>query len=218
VPDADVARSNAILARLRSVAAAIEATSPGGIARLAALPMHAVVAVDGMRVAVVHGDAWSLAGWRFAHDALHDDARSARLTALFEQAAIDGFASSHTCAPALKLIDTRLGERFVINNGAAGMANFRGTRHGVVTRIAVVPVPASLTHARLYGADAAGLYVDALAVRFDTSSWDARFATLWPAGSEAAVSYGARIADGPDFSIDDALGRTHNTACTLLAA
>jgi hypothetical protein len=218
VADDDVARSNQILARLRHIARAADAVSDGLIARLRALPMLAVAAIDGVRIGIVHGDAWSLAGWQFAHDQLHDDARTERLAAVFEQAAVDGFASSHTCAPALKLLDTRLGERFVINNGAAGMANFRGTRYGLITRIAVVPVPAPLAAARIYGAEAGGLYVDALAVHFDTAAWDARFAALWPRGSAAQVSYGARIDAGPEFEVDNALGRTSPAACTLLAA
>ena len=218
VPDDDVARSNAILARLRDVARTAERRSPGLIARLAGLPMHTVVDIDGMGVAIVHGDAWSLAGWQFGNDALHDETRATRLSALFEHAAVDGFASSHTCAPALKLFDTALGERFVINNGAAGMANFRGTRHGLITRVAVLPVANALTDVRVYGADVAGLYVDALAVHFDTAAWNARFAELWPAGSAAAISYGARLVDGPNFVVDDALGRTTAAACSLLAA
>jgi hypothetical protein len=218
VADDDVARSNEILARLREVARAADVDSPGLIARLSTLSMHAVAAIDGVRIGIVHGDAWSLAGWQFAHDQLHDEARAGRLAAVFEQAAVDGFASSHTCAPALKLFETPMGERFVINNGAAGMANFRATRHGLITRIAPVPVPAPLATTRIYGTEAAGLYVDALAVHFDTTAWDARFASLWPRGSAARVSYGARIDAGPEFGVDDALGRTMPAACTLLAA
>lgn len=218
VPDGDVARSNQIIAELRRAARTAERAEPGLIARLASRPMHAVVSIDGARVAVVHGDAWSLAGWRFAHYALFDDQESARLCAAFEQAAVDGFASTHTCLPALRLFDTALGERFVINNGAAGMPNFRGTRHGLITRLAALPVPAAVAAARVYGADAAGLYVDALAVHFDANAWSQQFSALWPHGSAAAVSYGARIVDGPDFSLDDALGRTRAAACSALAA
>jgi hypothetical protein len=218
VPDDDVERSNRILARLRAAARSAESQSPGLIQRLARLPMHLVADVGGARVAVVHGDAWALAGWRFAHDALHSDAAAGRLCALFEQAAVDGFASSHTCLPALKSFDTPLGERFVVNNGAAGMPNFRGVRCGVLTRIAAVPVPAALGGARLYGGEFGGTYVDALAVRFDANAWDVRFARLWPAGSDAALSYGVRIVDGPDFSVDDALGRTTASRCTAPAA
>jgi hypothetical protein len=218
VPDDDVERSNRIVARLRSVARAAQAQAPGLAQRLAALPMHLVAEVAGARIGIVHGDAWALAGWHFAHDALHADGNARRLAALFEQAGVDGFASSHTCLPALKTFATPLGDRFVVNNGAAGMPNLRGTRHGIVTRIAAVPVPAGLRAARLYGADLDGLYVDALAVHFDASAWDLAFARWWPPGSDAALSYGRRIVDGPAFTVDDALGRSASALCAAPAA
>jgi len=218
VPDADVERSNRILARLRQAACAAEVDAPELRRRLASLPMHRVAEVAGVRIGLVHGDAWALAGWRFAHDALHAEQNTARLSALFEQAAVDGFASSHTCLPALKAFASPLGDRFIINNGAAGMPNFRGTRFGVITRIAAVPVPSALHTARLYGGEFNGAYVDALAVRFDLRAADACFARLWPAASDAAQSYGRRLVDGPDFSIDDALGRSAAPACVALAA
>ena len=88
----------------------------------------------------------------------------------------------------------------------------------MLTRIAVVPVPAALHEARLYGGEFDGLHVDALAVHFDAAAWDTGFARLWPAGSDAATSYGSRIADGPDFGIDDALGRKTPSSCAALAS
>ncbi len=208
VPDDDVARSNAILARLRRVAADAGEDKRAG---LGALPMHAVAAVGGMRIGIVHGDAWSLAGWRFAHDALHaaqaDEAQRLRLAHAFELGAVDGFACSHTCAPALACLTTAGGDRFVINNGAAGMANFAGSTFGVITRIGTRAVPAALEARRLYGLHERGVWIDALAVRFDAPAWLARFDAVWPAGSDAAVSYRARLAHGPAFSRDAALGR-----------
>jgi hypothetical protein len=211
VPDADVARSNAILARLRTVAAPLRERAAWD-----ALPMTAVLGVGPLRVGVVHGDAWSLAGWRFAHDALHaagpadgdDGPRGAslhdtRLAGAFAQAAVDGWACSHTCAPALKVT----ADGFVINNGAAGMGNFAGQPHGVITRIGTRALPAALAAQRLYGLHLRGVWVDALRVDFDLPAWLARFDALWPAGSPAAVSYRRRIVDGPPFSIDAALGR-----------
>lgn len=207
VPDGDVERSNTILTRLRMVAREAEALDARMRARLAELPMHLVAQVGPARIGIVHGDAWALAGWRFAHDSLHDAGREAMLAAAFEQAAVDGFASAHTCLPALKVLDTPLGERFVVNNGAAGMPNFAGTRAGLITRIAICPLPRSVEALRRYGADAAGVYVDALSVPFDARAWLAEFDRIWPARSAAAVSYRRRIVDGPDFSIDDALGR-----------
>lgn len=209
VPDADVERSNAILDRLRGVAAQVA----GSRATLGALPMHAVSQVGGARIGIVHGDAWSLAGWRFAHDRLHADTRDDALEAAFALAAVDGFASSHTCAPALKV--TARG--FVINNGAAGMANFRGATYGVITRIATRALPAALEPQRLYGLSdwiqGRPCIVDALKVDFDAAAWLRRFDACWPDGSAAAVSYRRRIAEGPDFGIDHALGRAI-IACT----
>ena len=218
VPDDAVERSNHILARLRAAACSAESEAPGLRQRLAGLPMHLVAEVAGARVGVVHGDAWALAGWRFAHGALHAEDSADRLRGLFEQAAVDGFASSHTCLPALRFFDTPLGDRFIVNNGAAGMPNFRGERRGVLTRIAAVPVPPALHAARLYGGDFGGVYVDALAVHFDAAVWDLRFTRLWPAGSDAALSYGGRIVDGPEFSLDDALGRSTPSNGVALAA
>jgi hypothetical protein len=216
VPDADVGRSNHILSRLRAAMRAAEASMPGLRARLATLPMHLVAAVGDARVGIVHGDAWSLAGWRFAHDALHG-ADGAALLRAFEQSAVDVFASSHTCLPALRLLDSAAGERVVVNNGAAGMPNFAGDRAGLITRIATTPVPASLARSRRYGTEVADVYIDALAVAFDTAAWDAQFGRVWPEGSPAAMSYGLRIVDGPRFSVDDALGRSERAGCVAAA-
>lgn len=212
VPDEDVARSNAILQRLRA------ATTTPQRAPLAVLPMHTLVRVGECRIGIVHGDAWSLAGWRFAHDALFDETHDAQLDRAFELARVHGFASSHTCLPALKLPYRDGRERFVINNGAAGMPNFSGARGGLVSRLSTMPVPAALAAKRVYGADVASAYVDALAVDFDFERWLALFRTQWPAGSDAYLSYFQRIVDGPQFTVDDALGRGTHRRCAVLAA
>jgi len=206
VADDDVERSNRILARLRDVAAC----APGAREQLATLPMHALARIGRLRIAIVHGDAWSLAGWRFAHDQLHGDRDAEHLQAAFELAAVDGWACSHTCAPALKV----LGDRFVINNGAAGMANFEGDGSGLLTRLSIRPLPAALEAVRAYGLHERGVWIDALRIRFDVAQWLQRFDRLWPAGSAAAVSYRDRIAFGPSFTIGHALGR-ETKACAV---
>jgi len=53
-----------------------------------------------------------------AHDRLHDSTDDERLAAALALGAVDGYACSHTWAPALKLAD----RAFVINNGVAGPA------------------------------------------------------------------------------------------------
>jgi hypothetical protein len=199
VPDDDVERSNLVLARLRGAAAEV----PGARQTLATLPMHAVAQVGRLRIGIVHGDAWSLAGWRFAHGSLHDPAHEAQLQAALELGAVDGYACSHTCAPALKVAE----RGFVINNGAAGMANFAGDASGLLTRISTRPLPGALEALRAFGLHERGVWIDALRIRFDLDRWIERFDAIWPAGSPAAVSYRRRIVAGPAFSIDHALGR-----------
>jgi len=214
VPDADVARSNAILRRLREVAETATATLPDTRGALAALPMHTIVQVGRARIGVVHGDAWSLAGWRFAHDRLHADDGADGIDAALSLAALDGFACTHTCAPALKATE----RGFVVNNGSAGMANFEGTTCGVITRIATRALPPALEPLRLYGLnDWIGerpCVVDALKVEFDLDAWLRRFDAMWPAGSAAAVSYRRRIVAGPAFAVAHALGRAE-TVCAV---
>jgi hypothetical protein len=51
------------------------------------------------------------------------------------------------------------------------------------------------------------VWVDALAVPFDAAAWLVHFDAIWPAGSAAALSYRLRLAQGPAFTIDAALGR-----------
>ena len=196
VADADVARSNEILARLRETARAFPAVRAG----LAALPMTLVARVGDARVGIVHGDAASLAGWGFAHGALDDPAHRRWLEDAFAQSRVDLFASSHTCLPALRAFDFGRGAVAVANNGAAGMPNFAGERFGVVTRVSVRPARDAL-----YGTRVAGAFVDALAVRYDAPAWERRFLASWPPGSAAHESYFRRIVEGPRFPRERAL-------------
>lgn len=200
VSDAEVERSNRILQRLRDTAQ----RHPALTARMALLPMHGIAEVGALRIGVVHGDAESLAGWNFAHDAMHAHDAKGRLQALFARAGVDVFASSHTCLPALREFETGSGRAAVINNGAAGMPNFAGTRFGIATRIALTPAPAPL---RLYGTRIRGVHVDAIRIDYDHAHFLRQFLAAWPAGSDAHRSYYARIVDGPAFSIAQALGR-----------
>src|SRR5581483_2884916 len=195
VSDADVERSNRILQRLRNASRAFPALRD----RLAALPMYCVAEIDGCRVAIVHGDFASLAGWRFAHDSLHAPDAQRWLAELFPRAGVSLFASSHTCLPALRELVTADGPRAVINNGTAGMPNFSAATHGVVTRISTRPARPEL---RLYGTVLRGVFVDAIRVDYDHAAFVREFRANWPEESDAHVSYFRRIVNGPDFSVD----------------
>jgi hypothetical protein len=171
VGDAEVERSNEILRRLRETASAY----PELRGRFAALPMHLVAEIGGLRVGIVHGDAESLAG-------------------------IDVFACTHTCLPVMREFSTPRGTALIVNNGAAGMPNFRDTRFGLATRIASAPSTQAL-----YGTRLGKRVVEAVPVHYDYEAWIARFDRLWPAGSPASLSYRKRIASGPDYEMKQAV-------------
>ncbi|MGL4574739.1 MAG: hypothetical protein ACRCV9_08115 [Burkholderiaceae bacterium] len=197
VDDGTVARSNQIIARLQQIAR----TDANARTWLTALPMTAVAQVGTARIGVVHGDAESLAGWNFDAVSLDDPARANWLRAVFDAARVNIFASSHTCAAALRAFESG---RAVINNGAAGMSSLPGTSHGIVTRIGLTPAASHLPV--LASATIAGVHLQALAVQFDAAAWNARFLAMWPEGSAAHQSYWARITGGPKQSVLHAAG------------
>jgi hypothetical protein len=197
-PDVDegaVLRSNEILHELRAAAPLAART------RLAQLPMHMVAQVGALRVGIVHGDATSLAGWRFSHDNLGEPAARAWLSDIRSASRIDVFASTHTCLAALRDFALPSGRMSIVNNGAAGMPNFSASTCGVISRIAIGRAP----HRSLYGLHRDGVHINVLAVHYDQSAFLQRFTARWPAGSPAHQSYSGRIANGPDYPLSGAL-------------
>jgi hypothetical protein len=200
VDDAVVERSNGILQALRATAR----TAGIDLATLAALPMHRRVDVGPLRVAVVHGDATSLAGWGFAQELLRQAAQRAVAREWFDQAQVDAFACSHTCLPLFAELSAggRTRAPLVLNNGAAGMPNFRADSAGLLTRVALHPFRGP---ARRFGFVRDGIYVDALAIESPSGTWQRQFDVLWPPGSDGQASYGLRIAQGPDYGPEQAI-------------
>ena len=203
VSDDEVARSNQILLALRKSAGK---ALGGARASLIGLPIHLLAQVGAARVAIVHGDGNSLAGWDFSREQLDDPARRARNEQLFRTTDVTLFASSHTCLPVLRRFRTDGKECGVINNGAAGMPNFAGTQHGVISRIACTPAPATLPvlYEKTFQQDGERLYAAALAVHYDQTAWLQRFDTDWPSDSPASLSYRRRIVAGPDYAVRQA--------------
>lgn len=199
VDDADVERSNNILTQLRKTAC----RHPDLRQQLALLPMTAVAAVGGERIAIVHGDCESLAGWAYDESALRDAKGLALAAAHCTAADARVIAGSHTCLPVATRLETPNGAAALFNNGAAGMPNFAGTAFGVITRIAVAPAQGPQA---LYGTQLNGLHIDALAVHYDHAAWIKAFEANWPAPSAASLSYRARILNGPRYGINRAMG------------
>jgi len=198
-PDVDedvVRRSNDILRELHAQ------TLAAARARLARLPMHLVAQVGALRVGIVHGDATSLAGWRFASDNLGPATDLGWLDDVRRASQIDLFASTHTGLAVLRDFALPAGRLTIINNGAAGMPNFTGSRFGVVSRVATTRSP----HPGLYGLVRDSVHIDALAVDYDHAAFLQRFLTRWPDGTGAHQSYFWRIASGPDYLLACARG------------
>lgn len=198
VDAATVDRSNQIHHLLKTTAA----RHPAVRSRIAQLPMFARYAVAGLTVGVVHGDADSLAGWRFDVAALADEANAAWLRAAFEAADVDVFASTHTCLPAVRRMALHSGRPgLVVNNGAAGMPNFAGDLRGLCTRIGGTPSPHRTVHETRVGA----AYVALLPLAYDTARWRSMFLQQWPPGTAAWLSYFERIERGTRFTLREAL-------------
>jgi hypothetical protein len=193
VGDDTVERSNRIIERLKITAR----QSGAELERLATLPMHLAARVGEAFVGIVHGDAASLAGWSFSQEALAAPGGYAAAQAAFAQARVDVFASSHTCLPVMQHFD---GGPVLINNGAAGMPNFRGMTAGLVSRISVNP-----SGNALYWTRCGTVFVEAVVVPYDNHAWQERFLAQWPRGTDAHASYWERITRGPRYELAQAV-------------
>jgi len=217
VDDSTVHRSDSIVASLRSLALTSNHDEDLKIVKfLRDLPRYIVLQVGSKRVAVVHGDAESLAGWAFSAEAMEPPDAKLRhalntksdshflstseesMIKWFLEAKVDMFASTHTCmAFAQRFDSSRLpGPAALINNGAAGMPNFRDSSLGLMTRISTSPLE---PHDSLYGSVLGDVRVDAIPVAYDHAAWMNRFLANWPLGSPAYESYYNRISNGVGF-------------------
>lgn len=195
VSDAEVARSNEIIVRLRDAARSRADLR----AALEGLPMHLVASVGGVRVGIVHGDAESLAGWSYTPEALAQSSGIDRIRGHFDAANLDVIASTHTCRAVAVALRGGGRARVLINNGAAGMPNFRGQRGGLVTRISIRRAADAL-----YGTRVGPVYVDAVPVPYDHARWLDAFLANWPRGSAGHTSYFDRISRGPEYDVSAA--------------
>jgi hypothetical protein len=187
VGDAEVARSNEIMARLHVAAQPFPALRDA----FARLPMHLVAKVGSSRVGIVHGDLESLAGWSYTPEALDTAIGTAKLRSHFAAADLDVIASTHTCTPLAAVLDAGKRRRVLFNNGAAGMPNFRGEQNGLITRISIRP-----SRSALYAATVGDIHIEAVPVRYDHTRWVETFLENWPAGSAAHRSYFLRMTQG----------------------
>lgn len=185
------------------------------------------------RVAIVHGDAHSLSGWSFAIESMEpldgeimqslgcsDNSTSPQqppqvtttgaVSDWLEEAQVDCFACTHTCLPFAQAFNdncSSMSRGVVVNNGSAGMPNFR-EKPGVslITRIATINKneEVHIPEGSLYGMTMGDLRIDAIEVKYDHGKWMSRFLKSWPPKSPAHESYCSRIVNGTDLSVNQA--------------
>jgi hypothetical protein len=184
-----VDRSNFIHTELKRIAQ----QQPELLQALLEKPFFARYAVGGLKVAVVHGDGDSLAGWRFDPAHLKRAEEAGWRAAMFEKAQVNVFASSHTCSAAFhheSLPDGQTG--LISNNGAAGMPS--AGMDGLLTRICATPL--SNTSLVNQSTQVQGVWVQQVRVQFDQPAWQRHFLSQWPEGTAAHTSYFKRISEG----------------------
>jgi predicted phosphodiesterase len=202
VSNKEVDYSNAIIGELRATYQRVKSALATDT-NLAVLPMAARMQVGGVGLAVTHGDIDSLAGWSLAHNRIETTLKSG-LAQMLDQQELDIVASSHTCLPAMN----RTHNKLVVNNGAAGLANFNADTAGLITRIAVGENTSStlpVCYETNLHAKGRCVKVQALRVPFPDQVWQQKFLAQWPLGSAAHESYWKRIQLGTSYTIKQAM-------------
>jgi predicted phosphodiesterase len=170
---------------------------------LAELPIAARFQIGDASVAVTHGDIDSLAGWGLAHNRIAATLENG-LAKTLDDLSLDIVASSHTCLPALN----RSHGKVIVNNGAAGLANFNADTAGLITRISVekkIEPPLPIAYECDLQCRAGKVNVQALRVPFDDHAWQQKFLSQWPSGSAAYESYWKRIQLGTSYTVKQAM-------------
>lgn len=191
-----VERSNRIMERLQTVAG----NHPDLQERLADLPRYRCLILGGLKVVILHGDPESLAGWGLSHEALEQDG-AGQLAGWFRQSDADVIVSTHTCLPVARHLNVEGRPRLFLNNGSAGMGNLAGDARGLVARLALNGAPEGALAAARVGS----LYGSLMPVGFPLLAWLTLFDRLWPAGSDAELSYRHRILNGTSLSPEQLL-------------
>lgn len=183
-----VERSNHIHTRLKATAQRL----PDMTEALVHLPFFKRYLVGNAHIGVVHGDAESLAGWRFDPAEFEKPGNQAWLNDVFKNAQVDVFASSHTCTAGFHAFKNTDGKALLIsNNGAAGMPSVPHGHQGLLTRIGLRPSKhEARTSLQLDG----DVWVEQLLIDYSQSDWIELFLSNWPEGSAAHTSYFKRIA------------------------
>ncbi|WP_372965397.1 metallophosphoesterase [Marinobacter sp.] len=186
-----VDRSNSMMKRLQAIAD----RHPDIQDHLSSLPKYRCLMYGELKILVLHGDPESLAGWGLARESFATG-NPLIVREWLRNTGADVIVCTHTCQPLLWAAEVDGQARTVINNGSAGMGNLQGNPHGLMTRIAYSPSGIK----PIASVDNRNVHISLLPVVFDIEAWVSLFDQLWPAGSDAAVSYRHRITAGASLT------------------
>ena len=139
------------------------------------------------KIAITHGDESSLAGWMCSKESLQHPQRQKTLDGWLKHHDVSVLASSHTCEAVL----LSLPHGVVINNGAAGLPNFKALGSGIITRISTKKATQAA-----YGTRYKNLFIDAIELHYDALAFMKSFEQVWDKSSPASLSYRNRIEKG----------------------
>lgn len=186
--------------------------------------------VGDKRIAILHGDEKSLAGWGNSQESLQDADRLYEIESWADKNLIDIVACTHTCAPIAvafgedrKIIDENNGEKrpyiildkisyvgedvkldktVVINNGASGMPNFINTNYGLLTRISKIK-----SDRAIYRYILGDVFIEAMPIEYDHNKFLKWFDEVWDNSSPASISYRDMIVYGGCNNIENCIRR-----------
>jgi len=135
-----------------------------------------------------------VACWGLSYELLGEPDHQQQLINWFNTTQVDIICCTHTCLPAIKILQNNRCEKIIINNGAAGMGNLLNDSSGLLIRISTTPCPHEFESAAQVSHH--GLFINLVNVHFDDEKWQQKFVDDWPAGSPAYQSYFDRIQNG----------------------
>ena len=197
VDNGTVTRSNQIIKQLKHTAS----SHSDILSQLQSLPLTMRINLNGTRILILHGDPESLSGWGLSYEMMKMPAHQDQLKSWFTQTEVDVICCTHTCLTAIKSLKIDGETKIIINNGSAGMGNFKNQSYGLIIRIAESPCHNHINS--IWQLTYSNVFIDLVKVNFDNTVWQQTFLQQWPEGSPAHLSYYHRIQHGTELTPEE---------------
>ena len=157
---------------------------------------------NGPNIFITHGDLQSLSGWMFSVRSINK-INKGKFLKFFNKVNADVIISSHTCLPVFcHATDTNGEDKLLLNNGAAGMPNFRNKNFGIIIRISSSK---SIDEKVLYRKKIKNYFFEAIKLEYSNKNFIKEFLINWPSKSSGYKAYFDRISNGPSFDLSESM-------------